>query len=138
MNYSIIKDNENEKASLAYLMPLFIFFISLPIPIVNLIMVVIYYLINRKGAYTVRWHSMQCMLSQVPICLINSVCFSWTIRIIFFDYNLTLPYYIYLSVVILANLIETIATIIAAIKVRKGNEVRWIVFATITDKLIKK
>ena len=59
-------------------------------------------------------------------------------RIIFFDYNSIRPYCIYLSVVILVNLTETIATIIAAIEVRKGNEVRWIGLSTITDRLIKK
>ncbi|MDP1993761.1 MAG: hypothetical protein Q8K40_00805, partial [Ignavibacteria bacterium] len=47
---------EAEKASNSYLMSMVALIAGLPLPIINLIATVIFYVGNRKGSYFVRWH----------------------------------------------------------------------------------
>ena len=47
-------DHESEKASNSYLMSLIAIIVGLPLPIINLIATLIFYVGNRKGAYFVR------------------------------------------------------------------------------------
>ena len=76
-------EHEAEKASNSYLMSLIAIIAGLPLPIINLIATIIFYLGNRKGTFFVRWHCTQALLSQLSIFLINSYGFWWTVSIIF-------------------------------------------------------
>ena len=78
-------EHEAEAASNSYLMSLIAIIVGLPLPIINLIATLIFYIGNRKGTYFVRWHCTQALLSQLSMLFINSFGFWWTISIIFTD-----------------------------------------------------
>ena len=75
-------EHEAETASNSYLMSLIAIIVGLPLPIINLIATLMFYLSNRKGTYFVRWHCTQALLSQLSMLFINSFGVWWTIYII--------------------------------------------------------
>lgn len=131
-------DHESEKASNGYLMSLLAIMVGLPLPIVNLIATFIFYLGNRKSTHFVRWHCTQALLSQVTVLVMNSIGFSWTMKIIFTDLEISNDYVGYMITVFLFNLTEIIATIYAAQQVRKGKHVHLWFFGTVTDLIVTK
>jgi len=130
-------EHESEKASNSYLMSLIAFIAGLPLPIVNLIATIIFYLGNRKGTYFVRWHCTQALLSQLSVLLMNSAGFWWTISIIFTDEVITTNYIAYIFTVIIFNITEFIATIYTAIKTRKGIHVEWWFYGGLTNLICR-
>ncbi|MDZ4667829.1 MAG: DUF4870 domain-containing protein [bacterium] len=134
----IVKEDEAEKASNAYLMSLIAIIAGLPLPIINLIATLIFYLGNRKGTYFIRWHCLQALLSQLSLLFANSYGFWWTIYIIFGSDHLSSNYFAYIFTLIIFNVVEFIATIYTAIQTRKGKHVRWFLYADICDLLCKK
>ena len=131
-------DYESEKASNSYLMSLLAIMIGMPLPIVNLIATFIFYLGNRKNSYFVRWHCTQALLSQLMVLVMNSIGFSWTLKIIFTDLAVTNEYISYIITVVLFNITEIVATIYAAQQVRKGRHVKFWFFGTLTDLICRK
>ena len=101
-------EHEAEKASNSYLMSLIAIIAGLPLPIINLIATIIFYLGNRKGTFFVRWHCTQALLSQLSIFFINSFGFWWTVSIIFSDEIITSKYIAYLITALIFNLVEFI------------------------------
>ena len=130
-------DSEREKAANSYLMSLMAAMVGLPLPIVNMLATVVFYLANRKRSYYVRWHCTQALISQIPLYFINTVLFWWTIRLLLGYDSLTSFYFAYLFTVVLFNVIDYIATIYSAVKVRKGEQVEWYVYGGITDLICK-
>ncbi len=130
-------DSEREKAANSYLMSLMAAMVGLPLPIVNMLATVVFYLANRKRSYYVRWHCMQALISQIPLYVINTVLFWWTIRLLLGYDSLTSFYFAYLFTVVLFNVIDYIATIYSAVKVRKGEQVEWYVYGGLTDLICK-
>lgn len=130
-------EHEAETASSSYLMSLIAIIVGLPLPIVNLIATLIFYLGNRKSTYFVRWHCTQALLSQLSMLFINSYGFGWTISIIFTDEAITSNYIAYIIAVIIFNLTEFIATIYTAIQTRKGIHVEWWFYGTFTNIICK-
>ncbi len=135
---AIIHPNEYERASNGYLMAIVAVIVGLPLPIINIIASVIYYLGNLKSSYFVRWHCIQAILAQMVMIPFNSVAVGWTISIMLDKKEVTIYYGIYLFAVILFNIIEFFGVIITASKVAKGNNVRWFLIANITDMLCSK
>lgn len=131
-------DHEAEKASNSYLMSLIAVIAGLPLPIINLIATVIFYLGNRKGTYFVRWHCTQALLSQLSLLIINTNGFWWTMGILFSDGEVTNKYIAYMITVFLFNLVEFIATIYTAIQVRKGKHIEWWFYGDLTNMICKK
>ncbi len=131
-------EHEAERASNSYLMSLIAVMAGLPLPIINLIATLIFFLGNRKGTYFVRWHCTQALLSQLSLLMINTVSFWWTVSILFRDGVVTNPYISYMITVVLFNLIELIATIYTAIETRKGHHVAWWFYGDLTDMICKK
>jgi uncharacterized Tic20 family protein len=130
-------DHEAEKASNSYLMSLVALVAGLPLPIVNLLATLFFYLANRKGTYFVRWHCLQALFSQLTLLCMNSVCFWWTIAIIFNGQQPTNYYFGYLFTVIFFNLLEFISTIYSAIQTRKGIHVQQWFFGSLTNLVCK-
>lgn len=130
-------EHELEKASNSYLMSLIAFIAGLPLPIVNLIATLIFYIGNRKGTYFVRWHCTQALLSQFSVLMMNSAGFWWTISIIFTDEIITSNYIAYIITVVVFNLTEFIATIYTAIKTRQGIHVEWWFYGGLTNLICK-
>ncbi len=130
-------EHEAEKASNSYLMSLIALIAGLPLPIINLIATLIFYLSNRKGTYFVRWHCTQALLSQLSVLFINSYAFWWTVSIIFSSEEMTSRYLAYLLSAIIFNIFEFIATIYTAIKTRKGIHVEWWFYGSLTNLICK-
>jgi uncharacterized membrane protein len=132
-----VADYEAEKASNSYLMSLLALLMGMPLPIVNLIATLIFFIGNRKSTYFVRWHCTQALLSQLSVFFLNSYAFWWTITILFTDAVISNNYIAYVITIALFNLFEFVSTIYTAIEVRKGKHVRWWIIADITDQLVK-
>ena len=130
-------EHEAEKASNSYLMSLIALIVGLPLPIINLLATLIFYVGNRKGTYFVRWHCTQALLSQLTILFINSFGFWWTISIIFTEEIITSKYIAYMIVSLVFNLFEFIVTIFTAIQTRKGIHVEWWFYGNLTNLICK-
>lgn len=130
-------EHEAEKASNSYLMSLIAVMAGLPLPIINLLATLIFYLNNRKSTYFVRWHCTQALLSQFSLLLMNSFGFWWTISVVFGDENVSSNYIAYIITILLFNLIEFTATIYTAIQTREGKHVEWLFYSTLTNIICK-
>ena len=130
-------EHEAEKASNSYLMSVIALMAGLPLPIINLIATCMFYIGNRKGAYFVRWHCTQALLSQLSLLTMNSVGFWWTISILFRDEKVTTHFIAYIMTIFLFNLTEFIFTVYTAIQTRKGIHVQWWFFGNLTNLICK-
>lgn len=130
-------EHENEKASNSYLMSLIAIVVGLPLPIINLIATLIFYLGNRKSTFFVRWHCTQALVSQLSMLFINSAAFWWTVSIVFADETISNNYIAYMITVFIFNFTEFIATIYTAIQTRKGIHVEWWFYGALTNILCK-
>lgn len=130
-------EHEAEAASSSYLMSLIAIIVGLPLPIVNLIATLIFYLGNRKSTYFVRWHCTQALLSQLSMLFINSFGFWWTISIMFTDETLSSTYIAYIITALVFNLTEFIATIYTAIQTRKGIHIEWWLYGPLTNLICR-
>ena len=130
-------EHEAETASNSYLMSLIAIIVGLPLPIINLIATLIFYISNRKSTYFVRWHCTQALLSQLSMLFINSYGFWWSVSIIFTKETITSNYIAYLIAAIIFNLTELIVTIYTAIKTRKGIHVEWWFYGPLTNIICK-
>jgi uncharacterized Tic20 family protein len=130
-------EHETEKASNSYLMSLIAVIAGLPLPIINLLATLIFYLGNRKGTYFVRWHCTQALLSQFSLLAMNSAGFWWTIGILFGDDTMSTNYIAYIFTIFIFNVTEFIATIYTAIAVRKGEHTEWWIFGNLTNAICK-
>lgn len=130
-------EHEAEKASNSYLMALIAIIAGLPIPIINLIATLGFYIGNRKGTYFVRWHCTQALVSQLSLIAMNSYGFWWTIYIIFGSDMVTNNYISYIIAIIVFNVLEFAATIYTAIQTRKGIHIQWWFYSDITDLICK-
>jgi hypothetical protein len=130
-------EHEAERASNSYLMSLVAVIAGLPLPILNLIASVIFFMGNRKGSYFVRWHCTHVLLSQVSLLFVNSAGFWWTIHIIFDNEIVTNEYIAYMITLFVFNATEFIATIYAAMVTRKGKHVEWWFYGGLTNAVCK-
>lgn len=130
-------EHEAEKASNSYLMSIVAIIAGLPLPIINLIATLIFYLGNKKGTFFVRWHCTQALLSQFSMFFFNSFGFWWTISIITDSEKISNQYIGYILSILLINAIEFISTIYAAIQTRKGIHVEWWFFGSLTNLICK-
>lgn len=131
-------DNEAERASNSYLMSLVALIAGLPIPIINLIATLIFFLGNRNSTYFVRWHCTQALLSQLSVLFMNSFGFWWTVAIAFGDETISNAWIAYIITIFLFNLAEFIATIYTATKTRNGVHVEWYFYGGLTNLIVKK
>jgi hypothetical protein len=130
-------DSELERASNSYLMSLVAVLGGLPLPIMNLLASVFFYLGNRKSTAFVKWHCTQALLAQLGMFFFNTVGFWWTISIIFKDGQFTNIYIAYMLTIIGFNLVEFIFTLYLASQTRKGNHIEIYFFADITNLICK-
>lgn len=133
-----IMEHEAEKASNSYVMSIIAIFGGLPLPVINLIATLIFFLGNRKASYFIRWHCTQALLSQVSLLIINSAGVVWSAFIIFDKREISDNYIAYVITLLLFNLAEFIATVHAAVKTRKGIHVEWYFYGTLTDMLCRE
>ncbi|ATA77063.1 DUF4870 domain-containing protein [Capnocytophaga canimorsus] len=133
-----VTENEKERASNGYLMSVIAIIAGMPLPIINVLATLFFYLANRKGTYFVRWHCMQALLSQLSVLCINSVGFWWTISVILQEKEPTNLYFAYIISAFLFNLTEFIATIYTAVQTRKGEHISWWFYGDLTETIVQE
>lgn len=154
-----IYPNEYEQASNSYLMAVATLIAGLPLPIINVLAAVGYYLAHRKSAYFVRWHCMQAIIAQAIMVPFNGIALAWTLSVILrknmvfpdWEYHnhfeglpdgifegVSIYYFLYIFTVLFLNLIEFFTVVYTAGQVRKGHNVRWFLIATVADGLTSK
>ena len=131
-------EDEMERASGCYIMSLVAVMIGLPMPIINLAATGLFYLMSRRGTFFVRWNSIQALVSQVPLFIMNNILFWWTIRILFCFTDLSSVYIAYFITVNLYNIYDFVETVRSAVNTRKGKVHKWYLYGTITDKICKR
>ena len=131
-------ESELERASNSYLMSLVAVIGGLPLPILNLLASIFFYLGNRKSTPFVKWHCTQNLLSQFGLFFLNSTGFWWTVSIVFDDEKATNGYFGYMIALILFNIVEFVSTIILASRTRKGIHAQLFFFSDITNLIVKK
>lgn len=132
------REHDAEQASNVYVMSLITFAAGLPLPIVNVISTIMFFIGSRRENAFVRWHCMQALLTELITLPLNSIAFWWTVNLVFFDVQITNSYLVYMFLIVLLNIIELVAAISAAIRVRKHHDVRWFLVSDITDMLVKE
>jgi uncharacterized membrane protein len=132
-----IREEDAEKASYAYLMSTIVLIIGLPMPVINLLAILIFYLGNRKRSYFVRFHCLQSLLSQLVVIALNSIAIWWTLSIVFGSKSVTDSFIAYIIVALCCNLIEFIISMYAAVRVRKKHDVRFWIFGPLTELMCK-
>lgn len=130
-------EHESEKASNSYIMSLIAGIAGLPLPIINLIATLFFLFGNRNASYFVRWHCHQALFSQLSLLFVNTWGFWWSMKIIFGPETISNSFIAFIILVVIVNIIESIATVYAAIQTRKGINVRFALFSEITDLIVK-
>lgn len=144
-----VQPYEYEPAANAYLMAIAGVASGLPLPVVNTIASLIYFLAKRNATYFVRWHSTQALLAQFAVMPFNSILLAWTIRLfitngefkhgsVHITKDVPQLYWAYLILIIILNIFEFIAVISASSDLNKGKNVRFFGIAKITDVLCRK
>lgn len=129
---------EREDAMGAYFMMFASLAAGLPLPIINLIAAIIYYHVNKHKSRFVRFHSLQSLLSQLPVSLLNAGLVVWAISFFKYDFNFDNTFLAYLIVVLMANLLYLGFSIVAAIKARKGLMYYFIFFGKLSYEIVYK
>ncbi len=115
-----ISSREKEDAMGAYFMMFATWGIGLPLPVLNLIAAMIYFFINKKNSRYVAFHSLQSLLSQIPVTLINLGLLVWLITILLTDLHFPSSFFVYLVFMILINILYIVYSIAALVRARKG------------------
>lgn len=119
-----ITQREKDDAMGAYFMMFAAWGVGLPLPVLGLIAAFIYFMINKKNSRFVAFHSLQSLLSQLPVTAINLALIVWLIRNIFLSLNVAnafnSAFFVYLFFSILANILYIVISIVALVKARKG------------------
>lgn len=129
---------DRERASYAYIISMVVGMVAIPLPVTGLIATIIYCFANRNKGDFIKWHCTQPLIARVPLVLLNSGAVWWTI------YPVSTPkmhdgYYLaYTAIVVIANLIEVIASIYTAIAIRKGIHIRRCIWSEPADEICRK
>lgn len=127
---------EREDSMGAYLMMFAAMGAGLPLPIMNLVAAIIYYVVHKDKPRFVKYHTLHSLLAQIPVTLLNAGLIFWTIRNLIYENSFTDLFLGYLSTVVLANLIYTIFSIIAAIKARRGRFYYFVFFGRLAFDIV--
>lgn len=130
-------EHETEKASNSYVMSLVGIIAGLPLPIVNLICTLVFYFANKKATAFVKWHCTQALISQFILLIVNNFAFWWSISILFGSATISNQYIAYLMVLFIFNIFEFVVTIYTAIQTRKGIQIEWWIYGSLTNYLLK-
>ncbi len=105
--------------------------IGVPIPLLNLIASVIYFLVNRKTSSFVAFHALQALLTHIPVVILNAGVVAWLIA------NLVThapwaAFLWFLFFTILVNLTYIVWSIVALVNASKGRFFYMPVFGRIS------
>jgi uncharacterized membrane protein len=119
---SDISQREKDDAMASYLMMFASWAIGLPLPLINLIASIIYYYINRKNSKFVAFHSLQSLLSQVPVSILNAGVIGWGIGLLVAENPETniWPFLGYVFFAAAVNILYIVLSIVALVQANKG------------------
>ena len=121
-----LPEREREDAMGAYLMMFAAVAVALPLPIINLVAAVVYHIVNRRKSRFIHFHSLQSLVAQIPITLLNWCLLGWGIQIWWMkSIELGQMFWIYLGIVVSMNLLYFTFSIVAAVYARKGKLYRF-------------
>lgn len=133
-----LSTREKEDAMGAYLMMFASVAVGLPLPIINLIAAIVYFLTNKSKGLFVHFHALQSLISQLPTTAVNAVGVFWGIRIYFFDWELTDLFKGYVLMAIILNLVYFIFSIVGAVQARKGRMYYFLFFGRLSYEAVFK
>lgn len=115
-----ISEREKEDAMGAYLMMFASWGLGFPLPLLNLIASLIYFLINRKTSKFVAFHSLQSLLFHIPISVLNVAPIVWLVVILVTDLSFRAGFFVLLLFALLANILFVVFSLLALMRARKG------------------
>ena len=117
-----ISQREKDDAMASYLMMFASWAVGLPLPLINLVASVIYYAVNRKGSKFVAFHSLQSLLSQVPVSLLNAGVVGWGIGLLVKGEaaGSLWPFLGYVFFTAAVNILYIVLSIVALLAANKG------------------
>jgi len=127
-----ITEREKDDAMGAYLMMFASLAIGLPIPLLNLIASLIYFLVNKKTSPFVAFHALQALLSHIPVVLLNAGAAAWVITNLATHTASWAGFFWYLFFTVLVNLTYIVWSIVALIHANKGRFFYMPVFGRIS------
>ncbi len=127
-----ITERERDDALGSYLMMFASLAIGVPIPLLNLVASVIYFLVNRKTSQFVAFHALQALLSHIPVVLLNAGVVAWLITNLATHESSWAWFFWYLLFTGLVNLTYIIWSIVALINASKGRFFYMPVFGRIS------
>ena len=132
-----IPERDREDAMGSYLMMFAAVAVALPLPVINLIAAIVYYYVNRRKSRFIHFHTLQSLLSQLPTTLLNWGLLIWGLQIwLFRNTEDTDLFWGYLIMVIIANLLYFIFSLLAAYKARKGLMYYFLFFGKLSYSLV--
>ncbi len=126
-----ITEREKDDAMGAYLMMFASLAIGLPIPLLNLIASVIYFLVNRKTSPFVAFHALQALLTHIPVVVLNAGVVAWLI-VNLATHASWADFLWFLFFTILVNLTYIVWSIVALVNASKGRFFYMPVFGRIS------
>jgi uncharacterized membrane protein len=119
-----IGQREKDDAMASYLMMFASWAVGLPLPLVNLVAAVVYYAVNRKASKFVAFHSLQSLLSQVPVSALNAGVVGWLVGLLVrSSRGLAIdwwPFLGYLFFAVALNILYLVFSIVALVHANKG------------------
>lgn len=115
-----ISTREKDDAMGAYLMMFAAWAVGLPLPTINLLAALIYHLLNRRSSRFVAFHTLQSLLSQIPVTLANVGLVAWLIRTLVLELSFSTAFFYYTGFVVLINVLYVIYSIIALVHATRG------------------
>jgi uncharacterized membrane protein len=127
-----ISQREKEDAMGAYLMMFAAWAFGLPLPVLNLIAAIIYFFVNKKISRFVAFHSLQSLLSQIPVTALNVTLLVWLIRILLGNMVFHPAFFVALIFAGLVNILYLVFSVAALVHARRGQYYYMPVFGRIS------
>ncbi len=121
-----VNQRERERGLASYFMMFISSTVGLPLPFINLVASWIFFAYTKKTSKFVKFHSLQSLLSQIPVTLLNTGLVVWVISMLvyhleqFKDALFTSSFIGFIIAVALVNLVYLIFSIVAAIRAYNG------------------
>ena len=122
-----IPDKDKSDAMGSYLMMFVAVAVGLPLPFLNIIAAIVYFVVNKKKRF-VAFHAYQSLISQIFVSLLNAVLVVWLIVNIvlssFGTYSpwtvFSVPFFCYTGFTFICNILYVIYSITGCVKANKG------------------
>lgn len=117
---SEVSERERDDAMASYLMMFASLAVGLPVPLLNLVASVIYFLVNRKTSRFVAFHALQALLTHIPVVLLNAGLVGWVVANLVTRAGFWAPFRWYLVFTVLVNLAYIAWSIVALVRAHQG------------------